>query len=113
MPFAWGSNDCALFYGGAILAMTGVDLAKPWRGYSTARGARARVSKVGGLLALALKAGLREKPRDFAQRGDGVLVSLQGRDTLGLCVGSGSWCGPGESGLVFRPMNEVITALEF
>jgi len=31
-PFAYGTHDCALFAAGAVEAMTGVDLAKDWRG---------------------------------------------------------------------------------
>lgn len=32
MPFAWGSNDCALFAADAVCAITGVDLGEPFRG---------------------------------------------------------------------------------
>ena len=106
--FSWGSNDCALFYADAVLAMTGEDRAKPWRGYKTARGAAARITKAGGLRALVESAGVTEKPVGFAQRGDGVLALLNDRETFGVVVGDGNWCGPGEFGLVFRPMSEAI-----
>lgn len=35
MPFRWGQLDCALFAAGGVKAMTGVDLARGWRGYRT------------------------------------------------------------------------------
>lgn len=34
-PFRPGHHDCMLFVAGAVLAMTGVDLARGWRGYRT------------------------------------------------------------------------------
>ncbi|MFE3836065.1 DUF6950 family protein [Pseudogemmobacter sonorensis] len=38
-PFAFGSQDCALFAAGAVEAMTGTDLAASYRGrYTTLRG---------------------------------------------------------------------------
>ena len=47
-PFACGRHDCALFAAGAVLAMTGVDLADGWRGrYRTALGARRILKKAG------------------------------------------------------------------
>ena len=39
-PFSWGRHDCCLFACDAVMAMTGVDPAKPFRGkYKTKRGA--------------------------------------------------------------------------
>ena len=39
LPFALGRWDCALFAGAAVEAVTGVDIAAPFRGrYSTVRG---------------------------------------------------------------------------
>lgn len=38
-PFAYGRHDCALFAAGAVAAMTGIDLAAPFRGrYRSLRG---------------------------------------------------------------------------
>lgn len=34
-PFRDGEHDCALFTAGAVKAMTGIDLAAPWRGSYT------------------------------------------------------------------------------
>lgn len=40
-PFAWGAHDCGpALAGGVVLALTGVDVAAPWRGrYDSAKGA--------------------------------------------------------------------------
>ena len=106
--FSWGDSDCALFAGDVVQALTGIDIAKPWRGYNTAQGAAARIKKAGGMRALASRAGLEEKQKGFAQRGDIVLADIEGRETFGVVVGDGNWCGPGAEGLVFRPMSDVI-----
>lgn len=40
-PFVYGEHDCALFATGAVQAMTGLDLAAPYRGrYTTFAGGR-------------------------------------------------------------------------
>lgn len=111
MPFAWGTNDCALFSADFVLRITGVDLAEGRRGYRTERIARRHVLKAGGMRGLA--DGLRERPLAFSQRGDIVLVDIEGRESFGLCIGSGTWAGPGAAGLVFRPMSDVITTFEY
>jgi hypothetical protein len=49
VPFAWGSNDCALFAADAILAHTGIDIAADFRGkYSDEAGAFALIRSVTG-----------------------------------------------------------------
>lgn len=105
--FSWGSQDCALFAADAVLAMTGVDLAKKLRGYKTAAGATRRIKAAGGMRNFA--SALTEKHPGLAQRGDVVLVTLDGRETFGIVAGNAKWCGPGADGLVFRPMDEVQT----
>lgn len=103
--FLWASNDCCLFAADAVLAITGHDFAEGMRNYKDAKGAARLIKKVGGMRAFA--ADLQEKHAGLAQRGDVVLVTLDGRETFGIVAGNGHWCGPGESGLVFRPMSEV------
>jgi hypothetical protein len=109
-PFSWGSNDCCLFFADAVLEMTGTDPAAKWRGYKSQVAATRRVKKAGGLRAMAKTVGLIEKHPGLAQRGDGVIVKLDGRETFGLVVGNGCWCGPGKDRLEFRPMSEATTA---
>lgn len=103
--FEWGRNDCALFAADAVLAMTGVDLAEKLRGYKTASGAARKIKAAGGMRQLA--SSLTEKHPGMAQRGDVVLVEIDGRETFGIVAGNAKWCAPGVDGLVFRPMDEV------
>lgn len=107
-PFAWGTNDCALFAADAIERMTGVDLAKHLRGYKTERGALGKIRKVGGLRNFAQD--LTDKHPGMAQRGDVVLANMEGRETFGVVVGGGVYAAPGPDGLVFRPMSEAVAA---
>lgn len=113
MPFAWGSNDCALFAADAILEMTGVDVAKRLRGYKTEAAAARRIKKAGGMKGLALSCGGKEKPVGFAQRGEIVIGMVVDRETFGVVSGDGYWRAPGADGSVFRPMSEAIAAIEF
>jgi hypothetical protein len=111
-PFAYGSNDCCLFAADAVLAMTDVDVAAKWRGHRTERQALARIKKAGGLRQLVTTMGIEEKPTGFAQRGNPVVAVLDERETLGIYVGGSEWCGPGASGLVFRPMHDVTAVFD-
>lgn len=108
--FSWGRQDCALFAADAVLEMTGVDLAEGLRGYTSASGAAKRIKKAGSMRGLA--SALAEKHPGLAQRGDVVLVELEGRETFGIVAGNGYWCAPGLDSLVFRPMSEVETVFE-
>lgn len=105
-PFQWGANDCGLFAADAVLAVTGTDIAKDWRGYRTERGALNRVKKVGGMRHFLT---LPEKHIGLAQRCDMVLVDLDGRETFGI-VDIGRWFGPGEHGMLSRPLDDHILA---
>lgn len=109
-PFQWGVNDCALFAADCLLELTGVDHAAGFRGYRTQKGAARRISRVGGMSSFAN--GLAEKDVRFASRGDVVLALVEGRETFGICIGGGHWCAPGPTGLVFRPMTDVIQVFE-
>lgn len=105
LPFRWGENDCATFAADVVLALTGRDPAAAHRGYRSEREALSLMRQAGGLRALV---DLSEKPAGLARRGDVVLASCEGRETLGIVMGDGHWCAPGAQGLAFRPMNEVL-----
>lgn len=93
-PFAWGSNDCALFAADAVHAFTGEDLGAAFRGkYSTQEEAAAVMQATCGspdALALAThlcaQAGFAQRPHvNFAQRGDViVLANPDGSHSLGI-----------------------------
>jgi len=108
-PFAWGTNDCCLFAANGVQAMTGIDFAEPYRGYSTARGA---LEKLGtdGIEGVATKAWGSPKNAAYAQRGDPVLIALDdGEKALGLCIGTRA-ASVGQGGIVMLPMSRAILA---
>lgn len=110
-PFQWGVNDCALFAADWVLLLTGVDHAEGLRGqYHDEAGAQRLIARAGGMQAFARK--LPEKPAGLVQKGDVVLALIDERLTFGLALGNGHWCAPGERGLVFRQMSDVVQVFE-
>lgn len=113
-PFAWGTNDCALFAADAIQAFTGVDIAAEFRGvdgkpaYTDEASAMALIAKVTGGSTIedaaawcAEKHGLVEWSNPlFAQRGDLVLVENAGRLISGVVHLCGHVAAMAESGHV-------------
>lgn len=71
-PFEEGVNDCALFAAGAVLAMTGTDLAEGWRGrYRSTRGGLRALRRAGYADHVDLVARhFAEVPPSLAQAGD-------------------------------------------
>lgn len=89
--FKWGEHDCALFACGCIEAMTGIDLARDFRGeYNTRAGAARAMRQFAGkgLEAVVEKRtaayGMREVDVRFAQRGDVVLLETKLGPALGI-----------------------------
>lgn len=98
-----------MFAADVVFALTGADPAAEYRGqYHDEVGALRIIHAAGGMRALI---DLPEKPPAFAQRGDVVLALVEGRETLGV-VDVGGWWAPGEAGLVFRPLTDVVAAFE-
>jgi cell wall-associated NlpC family hydrolase len=109
VPFAWGTNDCALFAADAVRAMTGVDVAQWARGkYRTQQGAARLLTKRGGLAAL-VDALLPAVPPLTAQRGDVVMFKGANGMQLGVCLG-GQFVVTAERGLVVRPLTLATMA---
>lgn len=83
--FAWGSLDCALMVADAVLAMTGEDIASPFRGkYSTAAGSARALKRYGaGDLKSTFDTLLPPKPIGYARRGDVVMND----GAVGICIG--------------------------
>lgn len=134
-PFAWGTNDCALFAANAIQAMTGTDIAAAFRGkdgaaaYSDEASALALIQKVTGSTATIATAvgdaaawcaqqhGLIEWTRDgkpsplYAQRGDLVVVENGGRLIAGILHLTGRHVvSMAESGIVKLPPGSLRRA---
>jgi len=112
-PFAWGESDCALFVCDCILALTGEDLAKDFRGrYTTQRGAYRvlkRIGKVSSLEELATKNLGPPIQVSYAQRGDVVSIPTSLGTALGIIVGIGAMF-KSPSGLVMSDRNNCLQA---
>ncbi len=118
-PHAYGSNDCCTFAADGIRAMTGVDIAEDFRGYSTEIGALAAIRKVTGGFSVedavaycARKYGLVELDHPLtAQRGDLVLLNEADGLKMGLVHLSGT-CAvvPGECALRRVPLTDIKRA---
>lgn len=88
-PFAWGAQDCALgLAAGAVQAITGQDVAAPWRGrYISPAGARRALHKAGFTALSDLVASLLpEIPPAFADVGDIGVIEADGPLKQALCV---------------------------
>lgn len=109
-PFAWGSQDCALFAADCVLAVTGADPAADVRGtYSDANGAARVIRERGGLSEIAADRLGAEISPPLAQPGDVGLVMSGGRQCLAVCSGD-AWVAPGLDGLEYVPMNCAVTS---
>ena len=108
-PFAWGTHDCCLFAADAVLAQTGEDPAAEFRGtYADARQALELLTELGGLTAVAGRAG--EPVQALcAQVGDIGLVEHDGRELLAVCAGP-VWLVPAEQGLAALPIDAATSA---
>lgn len=112
-PFVWGAHDCVSFAMGWV-EMVRADLAPrddlaEVLGYSTAAGAARMLAERSLAQAVADWGGLTAVAPAFAQRGDLVLVEIDGRESLALCVGD-VVAGPGTEGLAFAPLAAVRAA---
>lgn len=85
--FEWGSNDCCMFVFRVAEAITGIDYAKPYRGYKTSKGAARRLLKYGGVEGMATNSLGESKPPLMAKRGDVVSFKNNEDIALGVCVG--------------------------
>lgn len=98
--FQWGERDCCLFAADAVFAITGQDFGADYRGqYDSALGAHRIINDAGGVPALVP---FEEVDPGFAQRGDVVMLDQDGRDVLGVHLGS-TIAAQGVDGVVLVP----------
>jgi hypothetical protein len=109
VPFAWGSNDCALFAADAVQAITGVHLCPDLRGHRNVREGGRAIAALGGARAIACKALGHPLPPAFARVGDVVVVQAGKREALAVCNGQTA-IAPGEHGMVAIPMAQALSA---
>lgn len=121
VPFAWGTNDCAIFAADAIEAITGTDIAAEFRGkYTNELGALRAVKEIAGGVELAdataycaRKYGLEQYDYPLlAKRGDLVVVrNSDGAEITGVIGLDGRYVlSPGDEGLVQLPITSVVMA---
>jgi hypothetical protein len=109
VPFAWGSNDCALFAADAVQALTGEVVCAELRGHRNAKQALRRLSVHGGLHGLATLALGPSIAPVFARVGDVVLVPSGKREALAVCNG-GTALQPSPRGLLSVSMRNARAA---
>ena len=99
-PFAWGSNDCAIFAADAVMAITGCDPAPAGlRAHRTEKQALRALQRHGGLIGIATAALGQPTPASQAAAVDVVLSKSGKRDMLSICNGSTVFA-PSAAGLV-------------
>lgn len=112
-PFVWGRQDCCLFAMDCVKAMTGEDMAAPFRGYTSQKQALRMLKKHGGIAgiaeAVAYKYTIPEIRPSMARRGDVCLFDIGHGDTLGIRAGENIFA-PGPDGLVAFPMLQALRA---
>ena len=110
--FDWPSHNCALWAARVVEAITGEDvLATAYRNLPrTERAIYAVLTGEDGTLRDAVTAALgEEKPAMEARRGDVVMLSLDNRLIVGVCLGA-KVAAVGPTGLRTRPITEAVAA---
>ena len=115
-PFAWGVNDCCIFAGACLEAVTGLNPAAGFKGrYRTREEAEAILRGLGpgGLLGLlSRRFGPQVMPFE-AQRGDLVVAMGEGGASIGILWGGrAAFLGEafGHRGLVTLPLGQTLSA---
>lgn len=107
IPFAWGLHDCGTFAVGAIEAVTGTRHQIP---LAVSAAAYAHMLRDHGTLHDMTTAMLGTPiPSAYARRGDVVMLMVDGRETIAVCLGACA-AAPGESGVVTAPMEFAVAA---
>lgn len=115
-PFAWGKHDCAIgFAAGIVEALTGVDMARGFRGkYASPRGALKLLKDEGAeSLHAFVAARLPAVHPAFANVGDLGLVASDGPLGEALCmIDASGLVVMTEQGHGRRPRGDLITAFK-
>ncbi len=111
--FRPGALDCGLFFAGGYQAMTGIDIAKPFRGkYRTIKKAMDIAKSIGFADHVEYTASLLEELPSplLAQRGDGAVVTdMDGNPALGIVQGEGIYV-MGLTGIGISPLTAATRA---
>jgi hypothetical protein len=107
-PFSWAEHNCALWSADVVLAMTGVDYAAEFRAKVKTEKSALRFLKKKSLKAI-VSDRLQEIPLKMAQRGDVVLMTSNGLEALGICLGELA-AFITKDGLTFYPIDRAVCA---
>jgi len=109
-PFEYGVNDCCLFAARCADATSGSSWVEDLESrYHDTRSALRYLKDSGGIEAATTERLGEPVPRLQARRGDVCLVETPDGRALAVCVGA-SVVVPGASGLITKPLREVIKA---
>lgn len=103
-PFEYGRHDCCVFVARVLdeLNVGANYLERIRKQYKDEASARALIARSGGLRGAVSEFLGEPNPPAFARRGDAVLVKLQDRELVGICLGNEVACAG--DGLVFYSM---------
>lgn len=101
LPFVYGGNDCMIFAGHCIEALTGEDLYSDHLGkYATADESKAYLKSLSFASSTAFfNSFLEQKEPAYCQRGD---IILDSEGWIAVCIGATA-VSPGEMGLIRHP----------
>lgn len=109
-PFAWGINDCAMFAGFAVQAMTGTNpLHQYVLAYGTEIGAARIIARGGGLQRIISEHMGPTIAPGLAADGDIGLLDTERGDMLALRLGL-NWLAPTDGGLGARSLGGEVCA---
>lgn len=113
IPYAWGTNDCALFAADAVQAVRGDDPISDLRGqWHDEASAMALLESLGGLIGFMDSRFKRRQTAALAQRGDVVMVRMDD-GSPSLAVVDVTYCAaPADLGLLYIPTTHARIAWE-
>ena len=109
VPFAWGANDCCTLAADWVVEATGVDPIADIRGWDDALSASRTLEVLGGMRAAVTARMGGPINWMLAQRGDVVMMTLDGRPTLGVVISEYA-IAPGEEGALLVPLGNADCA---
>lgn len=107
IPFSWGIQDCVTFAAHCIFATTGETLLEGFDHWSTEAEANHILDSEGGLEKAVEKVLGTACAPALAQRGDVVMMDIEGIRSLGICLGSFA-AGPARNGLAWVEMSKWL-----
>lgn len=113
-PLCWGGDDCCLWAADIVLAHTGIDIARPLRGYRSRFGAAKAlyIYAGGGLTEAAIKRARNLELDPIARpfRGDAVAVVASRNGPFLAVLWRSHWVGRSTGGVEYYPLWHAVAA---